>query len=339
MKGIAMNRSGGLMTSKPVMANEALVLIELPRANGYGRTAMDAVIVPSPRVSLSWAMDFVTLTKPEITLLVVLATGLGTMMASTVLDPVLFLHVLCGTALLASGSATLNQYLERAHDARMRRTASRPLPAGRVTPRAALYFGLGLSLSGTLYLAFTLNALTSLIGLVALLSYLLLYTPLKRRTSLCTLIGAVPGAAPVLMGWSAVRDGLAPEAWLLFAILFLWQFPHVLAIAWLYREDYAHAGMRMLSRGAEEGGRVFRQMWIASLALSVAALLPGIIGMTGRLSLYCALVLDLGLLCFVARVSSRRSKQAARSLLHATVLYLPLLYAVMVLDKAWSPIG
>jgi protoheme IX farnesyltransferase len=136
-----------------------------------------------------------------------------------------------------------------------------------------------------------------------------------------------------------VRDSLAPEAWLLFAILFLWQLPHVLAIAWLYREDYAHAGMRMLSSGAEEGGTVFRQMWVASLALSGAALLPGIIGMTGQLFLYCALVLDLGLLCFVARVSSRRSKQAARGLLHATVLYLPLLYAVMVLDKAWSPIG
>jgi heme o synthase len=334
MKGIAMNRSGGLMTSKPMMTSEALVLIEPPTANGYGRTAMDAVIVPSPRVSLSRAMDFVTLTKPEITLLVVLATGLGTMMASTVLDHVLFLHVLCGTALLASGSATLNQYLERGHDAKMRRTASRPLPAGRVTPREALYFGLGLSLLGLLYLAFTLNALTSLIGLVALLSYLLLYAPLKRRTPLCILIGAFPGAAPVLMGWSAVHGGLAPEAWLLFAILFLWQFPHVLAIAWIYREDYAQAGMLMLPSGAEEGGMVFRQLWIASLALSIAALLPGMIGMTGRLFLYCALVLDLGLLFFVARVSSRRSKQAARRLLHATVLYLPLLYAVMVLDKA-----
>src|SRR5262245_33336805 len=138
------------------------------------------------------------------------------------------------------------------------------------------------------------------------------------------------------MCWSAVRGGLAPEAWLLFALLFLWQFPHVLAIAWLYREDYAHAGMRMLCRGAEEDGRVFRQMWVASLALSVAALLPGMIGMTGRLSLSCALVLDLGLLFFVARVSSRRSKQAGRLLLPATVLYLPLLYSFMVLVTAWS---
>jgi len=284
-------------------------------------------------------MDFVTLTKPEITLLVVLATGLGSMMASPVLDQVLFLHVLCGTALLASGSATLNQYLERAHDAKMRRTARRPLPAGRVTPREALYFGLGLSLSGVLYLAFTLNSLTSLIGLVALLSYLLLYTPLKRRTPLCILIGAFPGAAPVLMGWSAVRGGLAPEAWLLFAILFFWQFPHVLAIAWIYREDYAHAGMRMLSSGAEEGGLVFRQLWMASLALYVAALLPGVVGMSGRIFLSCALILDLGLLCFVVRVSSQRSKHAARCLLHATVLYLPLLFAVMVLDKTWPPIG
>ena len=300
---------------------------------------MDAVRIPSPRVSLARARDFVTLTKPEITLLVVLATGLGTLMASTVLDQVLFLHVLCGTALLASGSATLNQYLERAHDAKMRRTASRPLPAGRVTPQEALYFGLGLSLSGILYLVFTLNVLTCLIGLVALLSYLLLYTPLKRRTPLCILIGALPGAAPVLMGWSAMRDSLAPEAWLMFALLFLWQFPHVLAIAWLYREDYAHAGMRMLSSGAEEGGMIFRQLWFASLALSVAALLPSEFGMTGRLSLYGAFVLDLGLLCFVARMSSRQTKHAARCLLHATVLYLPLLDTVMVLDKVWSPIG
>jgi len=156
------------------MTGEALALIEPPTASGYGRTATDTVIAPSPRVSLSRARDFVTLTKPEITLLVVLATGLGSMMASTGLDQVLFLHVLCGTALLASGSATLNQYLERTHDAKMRRTARRPLPAGRVTPQEALYFGLGLSLSGMLYLVFTLNALTSLIGLVALLSYLLL---------------------------------------------------------------------------------------------------------------------------------------------------------------------
>ena len=159
-----------------------------------------------------------SLTKPEITLLVVLATG--SMMASTGLDQVLFPQK-GGTALLASGSATLNQYLERAHDAKMRRTARRPLPAGRVTPQEALYFGLGLSLSGMLYLAFTLNALTSLIGLVALLSYLLLYTPLKRRTPLCIPIGAFPGAAPVLMGWSA--GGAAPTGPV--CASFLWQFP------------------------------------------------------------------------------------------------------------------
>src|SRR5438309_5628602 len=159
-------------------------------------------------------------------------------------------------------------------------------------------------------LALTSNVLTSLIGLAALLGYLFLYTPLKRRTHLCTLIGAFPGAAPVLMGWSAVQGSLAPQAWLLYATLFLWQFPHFLAIAWLYREDYAQAGMLMLPNGDSEGGNTFRQLWIASLALIAATLVTGLIGMTGKFYLYFALALAIGLLFFVYRLSSRRSKNA-----------------------------
>jgi heme o synthase len=298
-----------------------------------------AIVLTNPKIQLSRVSDFVALTKPEITFMVLLATGVGSVMASTSLDLLVLLHAILGTGLVAGGAVALNHYLERAHDAKMRRTANRPLPAGRLTPREALYFGIGLSLTGTLYLALTANALTSLIGLVALLTYLFIYTPLKRRTHLCTLIGAFPGAAPVLMGWSAVQGSLSPQAWLLYVILFLWQFPHFLAIAWLYREDYAQAGMLMLPQEHTEGGNTFRQMWVASLALIVATLVPGLIGMTGKFYLSFALALAIGLLFFVYRLSSRRSKNAARQLLHATVIYLPLLYLVMVLDKTGLPTG
>ena len=282
-----------------------------------------------PRVS-----DFVALTKPEITFLVLLATAVGCVMGSESIDRLILLHAVCGTALIASGAAALNQYLERFHDATMRRTANRPLPAGRLSPREALYFGTGLSASGTLYLALSANALTSMIGLIALLSYLLVYTPLKRRTHLCTLIGAFPGAAPVLMGWSAAQGSLAPQAWLLYATLFLWQFPHFLAIAWLYREDYAQAGMLMLPRENNDRRSSFRTMWVASIGLVSTTLVPSLIGMTGKLYFHVALWLGLGLLFFVYRISSRPSKNAARQLLKATVIYLPLLYLVMILDRA-----
>jgi len=336
MKEITMNINGDFIKSKSAIGSETLALIDKPMGNGYRSTAMDAVAVTTP---ISRAMDFVTLTKPEITFMVLLATGVGSVMASTSLDAWVLLHALFGTALVASGAAALNHFLERAHDGKMRRTASRPLPAGRLAPREALYFGIGLSLTGTLYLALTSNVLTSLIGLAALLSYLFIYTPLKRRTHLCTLIGALPGAAPVLMGWSAVQGSLSPQAWLLYAILFLWQFPHFLAIAWLYREDYAQAGMLMLPNGDSEGDNTFRQMWIASLMLIATTLVPGLLGMTGKFYLYFALALAIGFLFFVYRLSSRRSKNAARQLLHATVIYLPLLYMVMVLDKAGLPTG
>src|SRR5262249_15751606 len=156
------------------------------------------------------------------------------------------------------GTAALNHYMERSHDAKMLRTSRRPLPSGRLTPREALYFGLGLSVLGTIYLALMLNILTSLLGLSALLVYLLLYTPLKRHTRLCTFIGAFPGGAPILMGWSAALNALTPKAWLLYAILFFWQFPHFLAIAWIYREDYARAGMLMLPEKARKGDVTFR---------------------------------------------------------------------------------
>src|SRR6266542_5760016 len=298
-----------------------------------------AIVLANPRIQLSRVSDFVALTKPEITFLVLLATAVGSIMASASVNLVSLFHALFGTALVASGAAALNQYLERFHDAKMRRTANRPLPAGRLTPREALYFGTGLSLTGTLYLAVTANLLTSLIGVAALLGYLFLYTPLKRRTRLCTLIGAFPGAAPVLMGWSSMQWDLAPQAWLLYATLFLWQFPHFLAIALLYREDYARAGMLMLPDEPNKSDSTFRQMWVSSLALIMATIVPGLIAMTGKIYLYGAVLLGLGLLFFVHRAAFIRSKKAARQLLHATVIYLPVLYLVMILDKAASRIG
>ncbi len=182
-------------------------------------------IKPYPVIQQSRVKDFISLTKPEVLFLVLITTGLGCVMASDSLNLLVMFHALIGTALVASGTAALNHYLEREHDARMHRTARRPLPSGRLKPEEVLRFGMGLSLAGTAYLALTLNLLTSLIGLAALLSYLLLYTPLKRRSRLCTFVGAFPGAAPVLMGWAAVRGELSPEAWVLYAILFLWQFP------------------------------------------------------------------------------------------------------------------
>jgi protoheme IX farnesyltransferase len=278
-------------------------------------------------------MDFVSLTKPEVLLLVLITTGAGCLMASASLDLLILFNALMGTALVAGGTAALNHYAERAYDGRMRRTANRPLPAGRLTPRAALRFGIALSVTGTIYLAVTCNLLTGVVGLAALLAYLLLYTPLKRRSDLCALVGAFPGAAPILMGWTAVRDDLTLGAWILYAILFFWQFPHFLAIGWMYRDDYARAGMLMTPQNDSDGGSAFRQVWIMSAALIVLSFFPAVLGMVGSVYISAALLLGLGLLIAVHRAASLRTNASAKELLHATVIYLPLLFLVMVLDK------
>jgi heme o synthase len=198
---------------------------------------------------LSHLADYWTLTKPEVNFLVLVSTLVGFCLASPgAMNGWLLFHTLMGTLLVASGTGTLNQYLERRTDAFMRRTANRPLPAGRMRGAEALWFGIVLSIAGGVELWIAANPLTSALALATLASYLILYTPLKRRTPLCTLVGAFPGAVPPLIGWAAVRNGLGAEAWVLYAILFLWQFPHLLAIAWMYREDYARAGLQMLPR-------------------------------------------------------------------------------------------
>jgi heme o synthase len=281
----------------------------------------------------SRAKDYISLTKPEVLFLVLIATSLGYVMASQSLNLLGLFHALIGTALVAGGTAALNHYLERASDSLMRRTARRPLPSGRLKPREVLWFGIGLSLTGTAHLALTVNLLTSLVGLAALFSYLLVYTPLKRRSRLCTLVGAFPGAAPVLMGWTAAGGNLAPEAWVLYAILFLWQFPHFLAIGWMYREDYARAGMRMIPDVNGSGGVTFGLMRATTLALVVVSLLPRVMGMAEWVYLCSALVLGLALLFFVNGAAAERSGAAAKRLLHATIVYLPLLFLFLALCR------
>src|SRR5262245_31569459 len=287
-------------------------------------------IKPDTLDQRSRVKDYISLTKPEVLFLVVIAAGLGCVMASESLNLLVLFHTLIGTALVAGGTAALNHYLERAHDTKMRRTAQRPLPSGRLKPLEALLFGMVLSLVGTTYLAFGLNLLTSLIGLAALLSYLLLYTPLKRRSRLCTLVGAFPGAAPVLMGWSAVRGDLAPEAWVLYAILFLWQFPHFLAIGWMYREDYARAGMLMIPERDGSGRVTFGIIRLRTQALVVMSFIPTLMGMAGKVYLCSAFLLGLGLIFVVNRAAAERTGAAAKRLLHATVIYLPLLFLFLV---------
>jgi len=303
----------------------------------------DVVAVPHSVVLTATAVnrpsrvkDFISLTKPEVLFLVLVATGVGCVMASKSLNLLTLMHALIGTALVAGGTAALNHYIERASDSLMRRTARRPLPSGRLNPNEVLMFGIGLSLKGIVYLAFTLNLLTGLIGLAALLSYLLLYTPLKRRSRLCTLVGAFPGAAPVLMGWAAVRGDLGPEAWVLFAILFLWQYPHFLAIGWMYREDYTRAGMLMIpdvKEGDDTGRMTFSLIRRTAQALVVVSFLPVLMGMTSGVYLCSALLLGLGLLYVVNGATSDRSGVAAKHLLHATVIYLPLLFLFLVLCR------
>lgn len=279
------------------------------------------------------AAAYLELAKPEVTFLVVVAAGLGFVMASPRLDFPGLMQVLLGTGLLAAGTAALNHCLEWADDAKMRRTARRPIPSRRV----ALWEGYGLgvvsALAGTAYLFLAVSPLAGVIGLAACLAYLGGYTPLKRKTAWCTFVGAFPGAAPVLIGWTAAT-ALSAEAWVLFAILFLWQFPHFIAIAWMYREDYARAGLLMLPRNDAGGRRAFRQIMGYSLALVAASLAPYWLGMAGSIHMTAALCLGSGFLYCAWRAYAQRTKQQARLLLHVTVIYLPLLYLMMVLDKA-----
>ena len=277
---------------------------------------------------------YVELTKPRITFLIALTSAAGFALASRgSINYISLTSALFGIALLSSGIATLNQYMERDLDALMRRTAGRPLPSGKLLPWEALAFGIGLTALAEIYLLVLVNPLSALLGLTVIAGYLFGYTPLKTRTSLSTMVGAFPGAVPPLIGWTAARGTLDLEGWVLFAILFLWQFPHFLAIAWMYREDYSRAGILMLPVIEPEGRVTAQQIVVYTLMLIPISLLPAVLGMSGKVYLYGAIILGLAFLYSSIRAAFSLSRQQARRLLLASVLYLPLLFILMVLDR------
>lgn len=279
--------------------------------------------------------DYWALTKPEVNFLILITTFAGFYLASPASQwrILLLFNTLVGTMLVASGTGTLNQYIERRFDAQMRRTARRPLPAGRINSSHALWFGVVLSVAGGLYLAVLVNFLASLLALLTLSTYLLLYTPLKRKTPLCTLVGALPGAAPPLIGWAGASGSLSAEAWLLYAILFLWQFPHFMAIAWMYREDYARAGYRTLPLGERQARFMAWQTIVFSLALIPVSLVPALLPRAGMVYFVGVLLLSSGFFYYAARLAFCRTNTTARRLLFASIVYLPLVFALIMFGK------
>jgi protoheme IX farnesyltransferase len=245
----------------------------------------------------------------------------------------LLIHTIIGTGLIASGTAALNQWYERDGDLKMHRTADRPLPSGRLDATRALWFAIALSTVGFVELYFGANPLTAGIGAFTLASYLFLYTPLKRRTWWSTTIGAIPGAMPPVIGFAAAAGTITNEAWVLFAILFLWQFPHFYSIAWMYKDDYARAGIQMLPVVEPDCRSTARQIVLYGIALIPVSLVPGMLGMSGRIYLVGALLLGLWFLYSGVRVALERTLVRARAVLITSVLYLPLIYGLMLLDR------
>jgi heme o synthase len=282
-------------------------------------------------------VDYWALTKPEINFLIAVTTAVGFWMgapASLLHFPwAPLFHALFGTILVASGAGTLNQLIELRYDAQMRRTARRPLASGRIVPLHALWFGVLLSVLGVVYLSISTNALASFLAAVTLLSYLFLYTPLKRITPLCTLVGAIPGAAPPLIGWAAACGRLDPKAWVLFAMVFLWQFPHFMSIAWMYREDYARAGYLVLPSNENRNRFVIWQAAAAPAVLLVVGLIPTVSCLSGFVYFGGALAIGGIFLHYSVRFATHRTNVAARQLLLASILYLPAVFALLVLDK------
>jgi protoheme IX farnesyltransferase len=278
--------------------------------------------------------DYIDLTKPSITWLILMSAGVGYFFGHHgAWDIWLLVHTVLGVGLIASGTAALNQWYEREADGKMLRTLHRPIPSGRLSPNRALAFGAALSVAGFAELAAEVNLLSGLLGLFTLLSYLFLYTPLKQRSPLSTTIGAFPGAMPPLIGFAAARGSLTVEAWALFAILFLWQFPHFYSIAWMYREDYARAGILMLPVVEPDGKSTARQIVLFGFTLIPVSLVPSLLGMSGKIYFLGALVLGLYFLYSGVRVALKRSILRARHVLLVSVVYLPLIYGLMVLDR------
>ena len=282
----------------------------------------------------SRANAYVALTKPDVSFLVLITTAAGYYMGAR--GPVNWLHmshVIFGTLLIAGGTAALNHYVERDSDRYMRRTASRPLPSGVLQPGRALVFGVALAIAGAVDLYLAAGLLASGLGVLTCLSYLLAYTPLKKRTVWATFVGAFPGAVPPMIGWAAATGSLGRGAWLLFGILFLWQFPHFYAISWMYREDYARAGILMLPVVDREGKRTFRQIILYAAALVGVSLLPAVVGLAGVIYFFGALVVCTGLVQVCLWAASNKTNARAKWLMHATVLHIPVLLGLMIYDK------
>jgi protoheme IX farnesyltransferase len=287
--------------------------------------------------------EYLELTKPRITWLILMSTGIGYFFglrgAANWLEflrhihPLPLLHTMLGTGLLASGTAALNQWYEREADRHMRRTALRPLPSGKMAPAHALAFGVALSVAGFVDLWLGVNLLAASIGAFTLASYLFFYTPLKQRTWWSTTVGAVPGAMPPIIGYAAAAGAVTREAWVLFAILFLWQFPHFYSIAWMYKDDYARAGIRMLPVVEPDCRSTARQIVLYGIVLIPASLIPFLLGMSGRIYVTGALLLGLWFLYSGVRVALERTILRARSVLLTSVVYLPLIYGLMLLDR------
>jgi protoheme IX farnesyltransferase len=281
--------------------------------------------------------DYWSLTKPDVNVLIGLTTAAGFCLGRPAhvhgFPFIQLAHTVVGTLLVAGGTGTLNQWIERRFDALMRRTARRPIAAGRIDPSRALAFGLLLSTVGAIDLAAAVNGLTSALAMVTMASYLFVYTPLKRKTLLCTVVGAFPGAAPPLIGWAGSTGTLSLEAWTLYAIVFLWQFPHFMAIAWMYREDYNRAGYRVLPRGEPGASFTAWQATVPLLMLVPLSLTPVLLGQAGLAYLATALVLGAGFIYRADRLAVQRTNATARRLLFASIIYLPLIFILLVLDR------
>lgn len=289
-----------------------------------------AAVAPAAR---QWA-DFVTLTKPRVNLLVLVTTVIGFHLGNrSGADLALLFHTVVGTFLVASGAAAFNQILERDVDSRMRRTMLRPLPDGRLGTREATAFAATVSTAGVLQLWLGANALAALVAVATIASYALVYTPLKRVTSFATVIGAVPGALPPVIGWAAARGELSLEAWVLFAIVFVWQMPHVLAVSWLYREDYARGGIRVLPVEEPDGRSTGLQVVNYAAALLPVSLLPTVVGLAGRVYLAGAIILGIVGIVLAVRFARQRTPERARHLFYASLVYLPVLWVLMLANR------
>jgi len=283
---------------------------------------------------LSQLRDYYALTKPEVNLLILMTTSAGYYLACRGPFKIVgLIDTLIGTLLVASGTATLNQWIERVWDGQMRRTANRPLPSGRVSAPEAFLFGISLSIAGGVYLAVAVNRLAAVLAISTLLSYLLIYTPLKRKTPLCTLLGAFPGAMPTLIGWAGASASVDRHAWFLFAILFLWQFPHFLAIALMYREDYARAGYKMLPRFDLDSRFTRAEIMGFTVILVVTTMLP-LVDHGGPIYLSGMFLAGVFLLYHVTKLARSTSKVLASRVVHASVIYLPIVLGMIVARKA-----